>query len=96
MSDFADVAYRLSHWLAKNNITTENFTFIINIDNVRAACEFDMALRSETKHMLRPGTETYSPMDVTAGFELCGIKFRLESPIHDEPSRVTMRRFIRP
>ena len=91
---FGEVAYRLRYWLAEQNIDSKSFTFIINIDDELAAVNFDSALRSQFG-ITTPELQ-YAPLDLREGFELYGLKFRIESPLHADPGKVIIRRFVFP
>ena len=95
--DFTEIAVRLRYWFAKHDIQTKSVTLIINIAEANPAAAFDTAFREEfAAYRLNPGIAIYSPVDVRRGFELHGLKFRLESPIHEEPGQVVIRRFVKP
>ncbi len=94
---FTDIAAYLRHWLAQRNISPDSMTFIINIADTNAAAIFDMGLRVDVEPWnIAPTDKPYAPFDLRHGFELHGLKFRLESPIHAEPGGVVLRRFAPP
>jgi len=76
------LGYALRQWFGRHDISTENLTIIINIADQQAASQFDRAFKQDYDRSLvrlphAPAIATW------AEFKLMGLKFRVESPLHN-------------
>lgn len=72
------VVNELSAWFARERIEMGDLTVIINFKSADPAIQFDMSVRREFEPLLVQKNGTFDIRE----FQLMGIKFLVESPVH--------------
>lgn len=74
--------HALSHWLAEHNIDDGRLTVILNFSDREAAVRFEAAVIRELEPLMFIQSKS-KPLNIAGGFEVHGIKVKVESPVHE-------------